>query len=160
MKTTRTQIAEWLKAAHSEADEPQSFEQEAETLARVLTAQAVARIEAEMQRQKKSAAAVAECMGESRQRVSKILKERGNITLRTLAKFAVALDTRVGVQFGEEAGAASLVQAPTRYIVIHHMAQETEQLSPFDMAESKTAKYDSGPLQTAEVCSFDESGVA
>lgn len=81
--------------------ENETLNEEAKELARLLTAQAISNIEMEMSRQGKTIDDVAKLMGISSSSVRTLLRGKQNISLRSIAKFAVALDARVGIVLGE-----------------------------------------------------------
>jgi transcriptional regulator with XRE-family HTH domain len=72
----------------------------------------VGQIREAMERQGVSPADLARLLGDSRQRVSAVLGERGNLTLRTIARYAAALGEPVSLRIGEELAAGASVAAP------------------------------------------------
>jgi transcriptional regulator with XRE-family HTH domain len=104
-KEQKLSIAEVLAAIKSQevaAAEATKFTADDSYVTNRLRAEFVAQLRAEMKKRGiKSDSALARLTGLTKQRIAAIMAEKGNIELRTIAKFAIALEAPVSLQFGQ-----------------------------------------------------------
>lgn len=91
-----------IKRDETSVNKATRFEADEDFVTDRLRAEFVAQVYTAMKKRNvKTPAALAKLTGVSRPRIGAILQEKGNISLRTIAKIAIALDTPVNLQFGE-----------------------------------------------------------